>query len=323
MVPNSSFGVGEDEPRDSAARGARTRRRASVEVAKLLEELAAHQLGGLGVGERHVVAGLGLGRGREDAARAAARPAAGRTASPGRTPCPAPRTRSTPSRTGSRARCTPAAPVGSPARASPAPRRRAPRSRGSRWGPRRSGGWARGRRSRSNQNVDSAVSTRPLSGIEVGEHDVEHRDPVRRHDQHAVVVDLVEVADLPGVRGAAARCPSRTRRRARRGRRTRGRRGRGRGLRSKQAARRRGRERGERPRGPRRARRGTGGAPPTCASRCAARSGRRRRACSPASTSASSTGWLNTSPYDASRFSSMRSGYTRIPSTIFRNFTSR
>ena len=28
----------------------------------------------------------------------------------------------------------------------------------------------------------------------------------------------------------------------------------------------------------------------------------------PDSTSASSTGWLNTSPYDASRFSSMRSG---------------
>ena len=42
----------------------------------------------------------------------------------------------------------------------------------------------------------------------------------------------------------------------------------------------------------------------------------------PASTSARSTGWLNTSPYDESRFASMRSGWTRIPATIFRNCSS-
>ena len=41
----------------------------------------------------------------------------------------------------------------------------------------------------------------------------------------------------------------------------------------------------------------------------------------PASTSASNTGWLNTRPNDASRLRSMRSGYTRRPSTICVNCT--
>ena len=41
--------------------------------------------------------------------------------------------------------------------------------------------------------------------------------------------------------------------------------------------------------------------------------GTRRRGVAPASTSASSTGWLNTSPNDASMLRSMRSGYTRMP----------
>ena len=39
----------------------------------------------------------------------------------------------------------------------------------------------------------------------------------------------------------------------------------------------------------------------------------------PLSTSASSTGWLNTSPYEASRFSSMRAGDTVMPCTTFVN----
>ena len=39
-----------------------------------------------------------------------------------------------------------------------------------------------------------------LVGNEVFEHHVEHRDAVRRDDQHAVVVHVVEIADLPGIR---------------------------------------------------------------------------------------------------------------------------
>ena len=52
---------------------------------------------------------------------------------------------------------------------------------------------------RSNQNDEIAVSTRPLSGIGSGQHDVEDRDPVRRDHEQAVVAGVVEVADLAGV----------------------------------------------------------------------------------------------------------------------------
>ena len=49
------------------------------------------------------------------------------------------------------------------------------------------------------------------------------------------------------------------------------------------------------------------------ASRCAARSGRRRHASSPAATSASRTGWLNTRPWLDQRFSRIRSATTCSP----------
>ena len=49
---------------------------------------------------------------------------------------------------------------------------------------------------RANQNAESPVSTRPLSGIGVGQHDVERRDPVGRDEQQPVVVERVELADL-------------------------------------------------------------------------------------------------------------------------------
>ena len=70
-----------------------------------------------------------------------------------------------------------------------------------------------------------------------------------------------------------------------------------------------------------RGRRGTVGLPPrsASASRCTTRYASSR--VMPDSTSASSTGWLNTRPCDASRFARMRSGYTTIPSTIARKRT--
>jgi len=38
-----------------------------------------------------------------------------------------------------------------------------------------------------------------LVGDLVTEHDVEHRDAVGRDDEHAIVPDLIELADLPRV----------------------------------------------------------------------------------------------------------------------------
>ena len=52
---------------------------------------------------------------------------------------------------------------------------------------------------------------------------------------------------------------------------------------------------------------------PRPAWRCAARSGRRHRACGPAATRASSTGWLNTRPWLDHRLSSIRSASTCSP----------
>ena len=49
---------------------------------------------------------------------------------------------------------------------------------------------------RANQNAERPVSTRPLSGISVGQDDVERRDPVARDEQQPVVVERVELADL-------------------------------------------------------------------------------------------------------------------------------
>ncbi len=167
-----------------------------------------------------------------------------------------------------------------------------------------------------------------LVGDQVGEHDVEHRDAVGRDHEHAVVADVVEVADLARVvvreRELAQSAPVRASgaRAARRGRRRCGRRCASARSRSKQAASRSSpsvvddlrvlaQHVEERP-----------ALLPRASSRCAAPCGTRRHGVMPDSTSASSTGWLNTSPYDASRFSIMRSGYTCMPSTIERNFTS-
>ena len=208
-------------------------------------------------------------------------------------------------RTGSRARRTRAGPAGSRARASPGPRRRAgglgevggvgTRSRGS------------GTMSAvcSNQNVDERGEHPALVGDQVGQHDVEHRDPVGRDHQHAVVPDLVELAHLAGVEVRQRRCrltPAASpmsssasndavdvRERALRGRSTR------RARASSSVA------------GDlgvvARARRGT--AARSCHARIALRCTMRYASSrvAPASTSASSTGWLNTSPNDASRFS--------------------
>ena len=62
---------------------------------------------------------------------------------------------------------------------------------------------------RSNQCSESAVSTRPLSGIGLGEHDVERADAIGGDQQQGVLARLVDVADLAArdeLAGAAHAC---------------------------------------------------------------------------------------------------------------------
>ena len=119
-----------------------------------------------------------------------------------------------------------------------------------------------------------------LVGDEVGEHDVEHRHAVGRDHQHAVVIDLVELAHLPAV-------PVRQRQAAHRAcRRLLEHVDHARGMRHcvleiEARIDGRGVEVLARSRHRRRARRGTGAPLPTCGSRRVAPSGRRRHAGAP------------------------------------------
>ena len=226
-----------------------------------------------------------------------------------RRPCPALRTPASRRRTGSRARRTRAGSAASTARAWPGPRRRR-RSPGSRSGRRRSRGSRRCRCVRSNQKCDRPVSTRPLSGISSGQHDVEHRDAVARDHQQPVVADLVELAHLARVevrqRGrchVTSEVPERVQRvedAAGVGERA---------LEVEAGVEARRVERARSRRGPRARIVAERSVPlATRASRCAAPCRYASSRVVPDSTSASSTGWLNTSPNDESMLRSMRSG---------------
>ena len=233
------------------------------------------------------MARLGFGRGGEDRLRellTLLEP--GRQRPPPTVPPPC--TPTTPSRTGSRGRCTRSGPAGSRTSiARPATSDRP--SRGSRSGRRTRDGSARVAAVCSNQNVDSPVRTRPLSGIRRAGRRRTPRSG-RRDDQDPVVVDVVEVADLAGVAvGQSGRVTGRGSSPVDRPPRVRA----------------RGPGRSTRRAGPRRApptrrpplpgRRGTVAARPTSArGACAIRYASSR--VSPPRRSASRTGWLKTRP---------------------------
>src|SRR5262249_41160822 len=155
-----------------------------------------------------------------------------------------------------------------------------------------------------------------LVGDGILEHHVEHGDAVGRDDQNADVVDVVEIADLARVhmrerdtsqggesRASTAR-PAWARARPR----------------SKHSSS-RSDESSARTSGSSVStdRNGTFSSQVRVAARCTARYASSRER--PASTSASSTGWLKTRPYDESMFSSIRSGGTRMPAVVFRDCT--
>ena len=165
--PNSNLVSARTRPRSRACARAELVE-PEREVAQLLVHVGADELDRLARGQRQVVTGLGLRRRREQRLRAASRPAAARRAPRSRRRCPA-RSYSLqplPEQVAAHDALEPDRPR-RVARASPGPRRR-PRSRGSRWDRTRSRGWRTMSAVCSNQNCDTPVSTRPLSGISSG-----------------------------------------------------------------------------------------------------------------------------------------------------------